>query len=71
MSKPEDGPTFEASVVQLLGGIVGLLEESVRAEAKKPAYMLDDSHFALAAGITELADLFVDLENRFGVDRAP
>ncbi len=54
--------TFEDAVVELLAGIVELLGESVRAESKKPAYMLDDSHFALAAGITELADLVAKLE---------
>jgi hypothetical protein len=39
-----------------------LLEEWVRSDAKKPSYLLDDSHYERAARVSALADLVVELE---------
>jgi len=54
--------TFGPAVVELLGGIVELLGDWVRADAKKPSYMLDDSHYERAARVSALAELVAELE---------
>jgi hypothetical protein len=66
MAEPEDSEsTFKIAVVELLDGIVELLEEWVRADAKKPSYALDDSHYERAARVSALAGLAADLKSRF------